>query len=92
MSLSRFSLKRGGVSGRDLLKDTEGDAEGQDPRRGELQLVVEQRAVRENPLLDAGLHGTLKHKVPGSEPGAASRFYFILLLLWRFRNFLSPSV
>lgn len=50
------------------MKDTEGDVQGQDPRRGELQLVVEQRTVGENPLLDAGLHRTLKNKVQGSEP------------------------
>lgn len=56
-----------------VLKDTEGDAEGQDPRWGELQLVVEQRTVGENPLLDAALHRTLKHKVQGSEPRPASR-------------------
>lgn len=57
------------------MKDTEGNVEGQDPRRGELQLVVEQRTVGENPLLDAGLHRALKNKVQGSEPTRQTGFY-----------------
>ncbi len=41
-------------------KDTESKVQSQQTRQGELQLVVEQRTVWENSLLDAGLHRTLK--------------------------------
>lgn len=44
-------------------KDTESEVQSQQTGQGELQLVVEQRAVWENPLLDAGLHWTLTRHV-----------------------------
>lgn len=42
-------------------KDTESEVQSEQTSRRELQLVVEQRTVRENSLLDAGLHWTLQH-------------------------------
>lgn len=42
-----------------MLKDTEREVQGEQTGQRELQLVVEQRTVREDSLLDAGLHGTL---------------------------------
>lgn len=41
-------------------KDTESQVQSQQTREGELQLVVEQRAFWEDPLLDADLNGTLR--------------------------------
>lgn len=43
-----------------IAKDTESDVQRQETRERELQLVVEQRAVWENALLDAGFHRTLE--------------------------------
>ena len=43
-----------------VTEDTESEVQSQDARQGELQLVVEQRTVGEDSLLDAGLHGTLR--------------------------------
>lgn len=43
-----------------IAKDTESDVQHQETRERELQLVVEQRAVWENSLLDAGFHRTLE--------------------------------
>lgn len=42
-------------------EDTERQVECQLTRRGEVQLVVEQRAVRQNSVLDTGLQRTLEH-------------------------------
>ncbi|TNN22668.1 hypothetical protein EYF80_067217 [Liparis tanakae] len=48
------------LSAADAVKDTERQVQGQQAGQRELQLVVEQRAVWEDALLDAGLHGTLR--------------------------------
>lgn len=41
-------------------EDTESEVQSEQTGRRELQLVVEQRTVWENSLLDAGLHWTLQ--------------------------------
>lgn len=43
-------------------KDTESDVHVEKTTRGQVQLVVEQRTVWQNPLLDAGLHWTLTRR------------------------------
>lgn len=42
-----------------LFKDTESDVQVVQTTQGEVQLVVEERTVWQNSLLDAGLHWTL---------------------------------
>lgn len=44
---------------RQTRQDTESQVQSQQTRQREVQLVVEQRTVWEDPLLDAGLHRTL---------------------------------
>ena len=42
-----------------VVKDTEGEVQGQQTGQGELQLVVKQWTVGEDSFLDTGLHRTL---------------------------------
>lgn len=48
-----------------LTKDTEGQVQAEAPRRGELDLVVVQRAVGEHALLDGRLHRALRRQGVG---------------------------
>lgn len=48
-----------------LTKDTEGQVQAEAPRRGELDLVVVQRAVGEHALLDGRFHGALRRQGVG---------------------------